>query len=71
MKRINKWAARKLFKEGKTFWITACNMRPEYGVLMEAGTYDNETIDFDTFINSFTYYCCCTETGRYPAFYIE
>lgn len=68
MERINKRIARKLFNEGKTFWITACNMRPERGLLMNAGTYENELVDFDTFVNSFTYYCCCNETSRYPAF---
>lgn len=71
MERINKRVARKLFNEGKTFWITACNMRPERGLLMNAGTYENELVDFDTFVNSFAYYCCNNETGRYPAFYIE
>lgn len=71
MERINKRVARKLFNEGKTFWITACNMRPECGLLMNAGTYENELADFDIFVNSFTYYNCNNETGRYPAFYIE
>ena len=71
MERINKRVARKLFNEGKTLWITACNMRPECGLLMNAGTYENELADFDTFVNSFTYYNCNNETGRYPAFYIE
>lgn len=71
MERINKRVARKLFNEGKTLWITACNMRPECGLLMNAGTYENELTDFDTFVNSFTYYNCNNETGRYPAFYIE
>lgn len=71
MERINKRVARKLFNEGKTVWITACNMRPECGLLMNAGTYENELSDFDTFVNSFTYYNCNNETGRYPAFYIE
>lgn len=71
MERINKRIARKLFNEGKTLWITACNMRPEQGLLMNAGTYENELSDFDTFVNSFTYYNCNNETGRYPAFYIE
>ena len=71
MERINKRVARKLFNEGKTLWITACNMRPECGLLMNAGTYENELVDFDMFVNSFTYYNCNNETGRYPAFYIE
>ena len=55
MERINKRVARKLFNEGKTLWITARNMRPECGLLMNAGTYENELVDFDTFVNSFTY----------------
>lgn len=71
MERINKRVARKLFNEGKMVWITACNMRPEQGLLMNAGTYENELSNFDTFVNSFTYYNCNNETGRYPAFYIE
>ena len=71
MERINKRVARKLFNEGKTLWITACNMRPECGLLMNAGTYENEFVDFDKFVNSFAYYNCNNETGRYPAFYIE
>ena len=58
MERINKRVARKLFNEGKTLWITACNMRPECGLLMNAGTYENELADFDTFVNSFAYYNC-------------
>ena len=34
MKQINKKQARKLFNEGKPFWMSACNMRPEAGVLI-------------------------------------
>lgn len=71
MERVNKTVARKLFNEGKPFWITACNMRPECGILMNAGAYKNDYTDFDKLINSFTYYCCSNETGRYPAYYIE
>lgn len=70
--RINKSVARRLFAEGKSFWITACNMRPECGLLINAGTYNRgDWKDFETFLNSFIYYNCNNECGRYPAYYTE
>lgn len=71
MERVNKTVARKLFNEGKQFWMTACNMRPEYGILVNAPIYKEEQTDFDELVNAFAYYNCGNETGRYPAYYIE
>lgn len=72
MKRINKTAARKLYNEKKEFWITACNMRPEYGILIGSVSFEHLTnIRFDTMVNNFAYYNCDNERGRYPAYYIE
>lgn len=76
MKKINKSTARKLWNEKKPFLIVACNMRPEYGILIGATghTYEEcETIfheTFETMYNSFCYYNCNSVTGRYPAFYL-
>ena len=72
-RRINKAAARRLFNEGKEFWIAACNMRPECGLLIncKVGYVSCEWKDFETFLNCFTYYNCNNETGRYPAYYVE
>lgn len=71
MKKINKSQARKAWNNGKLFWITACNMRPEYGILIDpmriAVNFDG---DFDKMVNDFIYYNCSNETGRYPAYYI-
>lgn len=71
MKQINKTVARKLYEQNKPFWITACNMRPECGILINsrARRYGNET--FNNIVNAFTYYNCNSETGRYPRYYIE
>ena len=70
MKKINKTTARKLYNQGAEFWITACNMRPECGILINPETpYEFE--NFDQLYNSFSYYNCNPETGRYPAFYIN
>ena len=72
MKRINKSTARKLYNEHKNFWIAACNMRPECGILIGSSSFERMTeTPFDTMVNSFIYYNCDNERGRYPAFYIE
>lgn len=72
MKRINKRIARKLYNERKNFWITACNMPSECGVLIGSSSFEHITdIPFDTMVNIFTYYNCDNERGRYPAYYIE
>ncbi len=69
--KINKATARKLYNNCKSFWMTACNMRPENGILINspARQYNDET--FDNIVNAFTYYNCNHETGYYPAYYID
>lgn len=72
MTRIDRRKARKLWKEGKDFWIVACNLRPEYGMRYRKEWTSHFHGDFDKMVNNFTYYNCInSETGRYPAFYIE
>ena len=72
MKKINKATARKLYNEGKEFWITACTMRPEAGILIGSLSFERMAdIPFDTMIDSFSYYNCDNERGRYPAYYVE
>ena len=72
MKKINKATARKLYNEGKEFWITACNMRPEYGILIGSLSFEQMAgVSFDAMVNSFSYYNCDSERGRYPAYYVE
>ncbi len=74
MKQINKVQARKLYAQGKQFWMTACNMRPECGLLVNARVYDADhylSINFTDLYNCFCYYNCDNERGRYPRFYVE
>lgn len=71
MTKINKSTARKYWNEKKEFWITACNMRPVCGILIQ---YDRENIKettFDKYINAFEYYNCDNQRGRYAAYYVE
>lgn len=71
MEKMNKAAARKMWNEGKEFWITAYNLRPECGLVIDpkriASEFDG---DFDRFVNMFAFYHCVNnETGKYPAYY--
>ena len=71
MTKINKTTARKLWNEGKEFTIVACNLRPEYGIVVRA-KWRKQFREFDQFIDRFNFYNCVnSETGRYPAYYTE
>ena len=75
VKRINKRVARKLFNEGKEFWIVPRLQDPlHWGNLINfkgtANYYDGYT-SFDALVNAFEYYNCDNERGTYSAFYME
>lgn len=71
--RISKKEAKKLYESGQNVIIVACKMNPENHFLpspiMNKILCHNES--FEVWVNSFTYYNCNNETGRYPAFYKE
>ena len=72
MKRINKAAARKLYTAGCPFWIVACGLRPQCGILIGSCSFEKlADIPFDTMVNSFEYYNCDNDAGRYAAFYTD
>lgn len=72
MVKINKAAARKLYNAGGSFWITACRLRPQCGILIGSCSFEKLTdISFDAMVNSFEYYNCGNDTGRYAAFYVD
>lgn len=67
MKRINKATARKLFREGKTIYLTPC----------KADQTKMEPIDrissypFDLSVNIFEMYFCDSEVGYYAHYYVK
>lgn len=69
--RIYKPTARKLFESGKEFWMTACNMRPEAGLLIDPMRYIDDFPTFEKLFNTFCFYNCDNERGRYPAYYVK
>ena len=69
--RINKSRARALYAMNKPFWITAVNMPFKNGLLVDPMREPYENMTFDQLCNTFEYYNCNNETGRYCAFYEE
>lgn len=74
--RISKIAARKLFAEGKPFYIIAHKMRPGYpfslGMTIDPKRYQEESRTFEQLVTEFCWYNAnCHETGTYAAFYLE
>ena len=75
VKRINKRTARKLFNEGKEFWIVPRFQDPlHWGVLVNYKSDANYYVgysSFDSLVNAFEYYNCNNERGCYAAYYVE
>lgn len=77
-RKIRVTTARKMFDEGKTFYMVPCNMRPQqeryFGFNMTC-IVDNYTracaySNFDVLVNSYSYYNCNAETGRTISYYV-
>lgn len=66
--RVTKRTARRLHNEGREIVVVACNMWPFSMWRYEA--YVEASEDFDKFVDSYAYWNCNGETGRYPAYYV-
>ena len=71
MKRISKSFARKLFAKGATFYMVPVNLRPEYGYKIDNNVGCEFEHDWDRLYNTYCYYNCDNERGRYPAYYVD
>lgn len=75
VKRVNKATARRLFNEGVLIGFCPVNINPlsPWGVVVfrDNDDTDGDKLDFDKFVNAFTYYNCNNEAGKYPAFYAK
>lgn len=70
--KITKKEARKRFESGQSVYVLASKMHPDNMWMKpaEMSLYDdNNQYTFDSFINSYMYYNCNTETGMRVAFY--
>lgn len=74
--KINKPQARKRFLNGETILMYACKMRVPnvwvQGCPMTIEDDEKLTVEnFEKIVNSFEYYNCNNEMGKYTSFYIE
>lgn len=79
--RISKASARRLFLHGEKIEMFPCNAVPgsvwfPFGYVLSLEAQADFVVDeigmrnrFDNLVNSFEYYNCNRETGRYAAFY--
>jgi hypothetical protein len=78
--KINRTKAKRLYSEGKIIYLVPCKVYPDFKncwvkphtISLEQSQADpiyNHT--FDDLVNSFDYYNCIPELGKYPHFYIE
>lgn len=69
--RISKTAAKKMFKSGREILLCPVHLRPGEPWHPECAIQKSE-YDFDEYINAFKIHTANnSETGFYPAFYIE
>lgn len=77
-RKINKRTARKMFAEGKVFYIVPCNMRPQpehyfgFNMTRAVDDYTRACVysNFDALVNEYSYYNCNSVTGRNIAYYV-
>lgn len=67
--RIDKRMARRLYDEGKDILFVPCNLKPDndLGLGIIGNKYLQEI--FDKWVDTYTWYYCNNERGRYVAFY--
>lgn len=75
LKQINKTEAKKLFEQGTQIYLQASNMHP-FGVYQnvcpirhDPHEADNTMNQFDYITNSYRWYNCDNERGRYVHYY--
>ena len=69
--RITKKQARAAYNNGLTVLFCPVNMRPFTPWHLETYVDKSSGCKFNTQVNSFEYYNCNSETGRYTSFYIK
>ena len=69
--RVTKKQALAAYDSGLTVLLCPVKMRPFTPWHLEAYVDKSSGCEFNTQANSFEYYNCNSETGRYTAFYIQ
>ena len=72
-RRIRKDVARRLFKEGKTIYLTPSNVAAnDSNPWIKPYPIDNQAgYDFDDLVNGYEFYNCNYELGYYASYWIN
>ena len=71
--RVNKQKAKRLYHQGVELTLLPCNV-PLNNLWIAGHTFNIQQMEhreFDKIVNSFEFYNCSRELGRYTAFYVE
>lgn len=70
LEQVNKNTAKKQFEAGERVWVNPCNMKVfNIWSTLTYVTKSDMIDDFETFYNSYVYYNCNNEMGKYPVFF--
>lgn len=69
--RVNRKKAQTLYNKGISICLAPCLMNLNSIWYSPIWINKDSDIDFDTNVNSFEYYNCNNELGKYAAFYIK
>ena len=70
--QISKAKARRLYNDGATVYLCAAKMRPGATYWsMSANVNSKNGYDFTKLCNSYQFYNCSSETGRYIRYYVK
>ena len=70
MQQVSIRKARRVFNGGGMVWAIPCRMRFD-NIFQQACPFDKLLDDdFDKAVNTYRYYNCDSERGRYPRFYV-
>lgn len=69
--RVQRRTAKRLFEEGNEVFITPHKMRFSAQWNPPRSITAGSESKFDDIVNSFIYYQCNTETGKYLSFYVK
>ena len=69
IEQVQKRTAKKMFQAGETVYVQSSNFHP-LGVWSQCIEINNKNGDsFESVVNSFEYYNCNNEAGKYAVFY--
>ena len=69
VKQVNILMAARLYNSGKTIYLNACNMRINNHWTSPMPLNNKEGEKFNSMVNEYEYYNCCSERGKYSNFF--